>query len=105
VAAGHPVSIASGGARRIVEAALVATGIRDIFPIIVTPEDVAHGKPSPDMFIYAAGRMGVPSQDCLVLEDADPGRHAAIAAGMEFLIVPGARERGTHDAFVNAPLA
>lgn len=93
VAAGRPVAIASGGARRIVEAALRATGIRDLFNVITTPEDVAHGKPAPDLFLLAAERMGVPPRECLVLEDAEPGRRAAVAAGMDYVLVPGARER------------
>jgi HAD superfamily hydrolase (TIGR01509 family) len=91
VAAGRPIAIASGGARRVVDAALRATGLRDLFPIIVTPEDVTHGKPSPEMFLFAAARMGVPAGGCLVLEDAEPGRQAAVAAGMDCVMVPGRR--------------
>jgi HAD superfamily hydrolase (TIGR01509 family) len=98
VAAGRPVSIASGGARPIVEAALSATGIRDLFSIIITPENVTHGKPSPEMFLLAASRMGVPARECLVLEDAEPGRQAALAAGMDYVLVPGARERAAAKA-------
>jgi HAD superfamily hydrolase (TIGR01509 family) len=90
---GHPTAVASGGGRPIVEAALRATGIRELFDVITTPEDVAHGKPAPDLFLLAAERMGVPPRQCLVLEDAEPGRQAAVAAGMDYVLVPGARER------------
>ena len=104
-AGGRPVSIASGGARRIVDAALRAAGLRELFPIIVTPEDVTHGKPSPEMFLCAARRMGVEPSDCLVLEDAEPGRQAAEAAGMDYVIVPGARERSGYSAVNGRPPA
>ncbi len=93
VAAGKPTAVASGGGRHVVEAALRATGIRDLFPVIATPEDVAHGKPAPDLFLLAAKRMGVSPRECLVCEDAEPGRQAAIAAGMDYLMVPRAPER------------
>jgi len=93
VAAGKPAAIASGGGRPIVEAALRAAGIRELFTAIATPEDVAHGKPAPDLFLLAAQRLGVPARECLVLEDAEPGRQAAIAAGMDYVMIPGARER------------
>lgn len=93
VAAGKPTAVASGGGRPVVEAALRAAGLRDLFSVIATPEDVAHGKPAPDLFLLAASKMGVPARDCLVLEDAEPGRLAAIAAGMDYVLIPGARER------------
>jgi HAD superfamily hydrolase (TIGR01509 family) len=93
VAAGRPAAVASGGGRHVVDAALRATGIRELFGVITTPEDVTHGKPAPDLFLLAAQKMGVPARECLVLEDAEPGRQAAIAAGMDYFMIPGARER------------
>jgi HAD superfamily hydrolase (TIGR01509 family) len=95
VAAGKRTAVASGGGRSVVEAALRAAGLRDLFPVITTPEDVEHGKPAPDLFLLAAKKMGVPPRECLVLEDAEPGRQAAVAAGMDYVLVPGARERAT----------
>lgn len=92
-AAGRPIAIASGGARYVVDAALQASGLDHLFSIIITPEDVAHGKPAPDMFLRAAERMGVPPRQCLVLEDAELGRQAAVAAGMDYLLIPSAPPR------------
>lgn len=88
VARGRPVAIASGGARKIVIPALRTHDLSDLFPIIVTPEDVAHGKPSPEMFLLAAKKMGAPAPRCLVLEDAELGIEAAVAAGMDHLLIP-----------------
>ncbi len=89
----HPVSVASGGPREIVRGMLELSGLASLFGkndyhLVVTPEDVVHGKPSPDMFLLAAERMGVPAGKCLVFEDAEPGMRAAEAAGMKWVKVP-----------------
>lgn len=84
----HPVSIASGGPRVIVHGMLELTGLAALFPVVITPEDVVHGKPAPDMFLLAAQRMGVAPEKCLVFEDAEPGMRAAEAAGMQWVRVP-----------------
>jgi beta-phosphoglucomutase family hydrolase len=88
VALTHPVSIASGGPREIVHRSLELAGLWSLFKVIITPEDVAQGKPAPDMFLLAAQRMGVPPGQCLVFEDAEPGMRAAEAAGMKWVRVP-----------------
>jgi beta-phosphoglucomutase-like phosphatase (HAD superfamily) len=88
VAQGKPVSVASGGPREVVHHSLKLAGLAPLFPIVVTPEDVAHGKPAPDMFLLAAKKMGVPASKCLVFEDAEPGHQAAAAAGMQSVHVP-----------------
>jgi HAD superfamily hydrolase (TIGR01509 family) len=83
-----PLSVASGSEAPVVRACLHATGLFDLFPVIITPEDVKRGKPSPDMFLLAAERMGVSPGDCLVFEDGRSGLEAAKAAGMEAVFVP-----------------
>ncbi len=77
-----PVSVASGSQRTTVERTLSRIGARDLFEIIITPEDVTRGKPDPEMFLLAAERMGVAPHDCLVFEDAELGLEAARRAGM-----------------------
>ena len=93
VAATHPVAVVSGGHRPAVEHALAGAGLRDLFDVIVTPEDVEHGKPAPDMYLLAAERLGVDPADCLVLEDGPPGIEAARAAGMRVVAVGPAATR------------
>lgn len=83
-----PMSVASGGPKPIVKKTLQLMGIDNLFPVVVTPEDVTHGKPSPEMFLLAAKLMGVPPEQCLVFEDAEPGFQAARAAQMQCVIVP-----------------
>lgn len=91
VALTHPVSIASGGPRDIVRRMLEIAGLASLFKVVITPEDVEHGKPAPDMFLLAAQQMGVPAAQCLVFEDAEPGMRAAEAAGMKWVRVPSRR--------------
>ena len=83
-----PMSVASGGPKPIVKKTLHLMGIDGLFPVVVTPEDVTHGKPSPEMFLLAAKLMGVPPEKCLVFEDAEPGFQAAEAAQMQCVKVP-----------------
>jgi HAD superfamily hydrolase (TIGR01509 family) len=90
VAATRPVAIVTGGGPEIALPALDATGLRSLFPVVITPHDVApgRGKPAPDMFLLAAERIGVQPGECLVFEDAEPGIIAARAAGMQVVRVP-----------------
>jgi HAD superfamily hydrolase (TIGR01509 family) len=81
------VSIASGGYLPVVLETLEAIGFKDFFPVVVTTEQVSRGKPFPDMFLEAAKRMGVPPNECLVLEDSPAGIEAAKAAGMDYSLI------------------
>ncbi|RYZ09587.1 MAG: HAD family phosphatase [Myxococcales bacterium] len=83
----RPVSVASGGERQVVVRTLELIGLGQTFPVVVTAEDVAHGKPAPDMFLLAAERMGVSPADCVVFEDAVLGLEAARRAGMASVLV------------------
>lgn len=83
-----PLSVASGSDAAIVHDSLRAIGIHDLFVTIVTPADVARGKPAPDMFLLAAKRMGIPPEECLVFEDGLLGIQAAEAAGMKTVFIP-----------------
>jgi HAD superfamily hydrolase (TIGR01509 family) len=92
VAATHPVAVASGGPRKVVLQSLKICGLKSLFSIVVTSDDVAHGKPAPDMFLLAAKRMHVAPEKCLVFEDAAPGILAAKAAGMRWVRVPSRQQ-------------
>lgn len=89
-ARGRPMAIATGGAPEVALPMLEASGLRTLFPVVVTPVDVApgRGKPQPDMFLLAAERIGVAPADCVVFEDAEPGIAGARAAGMAVVRVP-----------------
>lgn len=83
-----PMAIASGGSRMVVEKTLRAVGVSDWFDEVVTADDVAEGKPSPEVFLKAAAMLGVAPEKCLVLEDAPAGILAAQRAGMQVVPIP-----------------
>ena len=75
--------VASSGTHERIRYTLGLTGLYPRFAgRIFSVEDVAHGKPAPDLFLHAASRMGVPPEDCAVIEDSRYGVEAARAAGM-----------------------
>jgi HAD superfamily hydrolase (TIGR01509 family) len=61
------------------------------FEVIVTGEEVEHGKPAPDIYLCAAKHLGIPAENCLVVEDALPGVAAAKAAKMRVAAIPDRR--------------
>lgn len=86
--AAQPIAVASGGSQHVVLRTLANIGVSDLFRIVVTPEFVERGKPHPDMFLFAADKMGIPPGRCLVFEDTPMGFQAAEAAGMRWVRVP-----------------
>ncbi len=67
---------------------LALADLTDRFPIVVTGDQVARSKPSPDIFLEAARRLGVDGRDCVAFEDSDLGLEAAMSAGMRTVAVP-----------------
>lgn len=88
IAARWPVAVASSAHRRVIDAALTATGLRDTIRIVVSSDEVEHGKPAPDVYLEAARRLGVPPAGCLVVEDSINGLRAGLDAGMTTVLVP-----------------
>lgn len=85
---GLPFALATSTARDLTLSQLRATGLISHFATMVTGDEVAHGKPSPDIYLLAAGRLGVDPSVCLALEDSPPGVEAAHRAGMRVIMVP-----------------
>ena len=79
---GIPVALATSAPEPNVTHTLAELGLAGEFPVIVRGDEVARGKPAPDVFIEAARRLGVEPASCLVFEDAPMGIEAAHAAGM-----------------------
>ncbi|MFG2222744.1 HAD family hydrolase [Streptomyces sp. NPDC048644] len=102
--AGHPMAVASGSSRTAIETVLAGTGLDAQLTTLVSAEEVAHGKPEPDVFLEAARRIGAEPGDCVVLEDAPPGAQAAHRAGMRCIAVPYVEGSADHPAFATAGL-
>jgi HAD superfamily hydrolase (TIGR01509 family) len=88
IASTRPVALASSSHRRVIDAALTATGLTDVFRVVVSSDEVAHGKPAPDVFLASAERLQVAPERVLVAEDSLNGLRAAIAAGMIAVLIP-----------------
>jgi len=80
-------AIASSAPRSNVETVLDALHMRPWFQAAVSAEDVREGKPAPDVFLAAAGRLGAEPHGCVVVEDARAGIQAAQRAGMRSIAV------------------
>ena len=85
---GYPMAIVTSSSRRTAEEHLTLAGIRGRFEAVITRDDVAHGKPSPDLYLLAAARFGLDPKSCLAIEDSNPGVAAAHAAGAVTIMVP-----------------
>ncbi|MDX3374548.1 HAD family phosphatase [Streptomyces sp. ME02-6991-2A] len=103
-AAGVPMAVASGSSRAAIGAVLAVTGLEPYIPLYVSAEEVAHGKPEPDVFLETARRMGAEPARCVVLEDAPPGAAAAHAAGMRCIAIPYVPATAADPAFKAADL-
>jgi HAD superfamily hydrolase (TIGR01509 family) len=88
IAAERPVAIASSAHQAVIEAALAATALDTVFGVVVSSDEMAHGKPAPDVYLEAARRLGAAPAACLVVEDSYNGVLAARAAGMTVVLVP-----------------
>lgn len=90
IAGGWPVAIASSAHADVIAAALASTGLTETFEVVVSSDEVAHGKPAPDVYLEVARRLDVSPASALVVEDSRNGVRAAKAAGMTVVLVPNA---------------
>ncbi|MCK6580249.1 MAG: HAD family phosphatase [Anaerolineae bacterium] len=87
-AQGYPVALASGSPTRVIQSVMAITGLDRIFQTVVYGDDMAHGKPAPDIYFETARRLGVDPAHCLGIEDSGNGVRALHAAGMKIVAVP-----------------
>jgi HAD superfamily hydrolase (TIGR01509 family) len=83
-----PLGLASSSNREIIDLFMSLSGLGDCFAVTVSSEEVARGKPAPDVYLEAAGRLGVAPEACTAIEDSENGIRSARAAGMRVLALP-----------------
>jgi beta-phosphoglucomutase-like phosphatase (HAD superfamily) len=88
IARTHPVALASSSHPAVIAAAVDALGLVGVFGAIVSSDEVARGKPAPDVYLRAASLLAVPADRCLVVEDSLNGVRAGKAAGAFVVLVP-----------------
>ncbi len=94
--AGLPAAVATSATRRFAGDLLARLDLNPRFRFVLAAEDVAHGKPAPDVYLLAAKRLGLPPERMMVLEDSGIGCRAALAAGALTVAVPNRHTRD-HD--------
>jgi HAD superfamily hydrolase (TIGR01509 family) len=88
IGAAFRLGVASSSNRPLIEAVLEGAGITDLFEAVVSSEEVARGKPAPDVYLEAARRLGLEPAQAAAVEDSANGIRAAHAAGMRVLALP-----------------
>ncbi|HSH93217.1 MAG TPA: HAD family phosphatase [Roseimicrobium sp.] len=78
----YPLAVASGSLHPVIDEVLALKSLRRFFPVVVSIQDVAKGKPAPDVFLRAAKLLKVEPKECVVIEDSVAGVEAGLAAGM-----------------------
>jgi HAD superfamily hydrolase (TIGR01509 family) len=99
-----PLGLASSANRPVIDAVLAAAGLGDDFAATVSGEEVARGKPAPDVYLAAARKLGVDPRGAAAVEDSTNGLRAAAAAGMAVVAVPNAKFPPEADALALADL-
>jgi HAD superfamily hydrolase (TIGR01509 family) len=96
------LAVASSSNRPLIEAVLDTAGIARHFAVTVSSEEVARGKPAPDVYLEAARRLELDPASCAAVEDSSNGLRSAHAAGMRVIAVPNGRYPPAEDALALA---
>jgi len=104
LAARWPLGLASSSNRPVIDAVLESAGLTGCFPATVSGDEVARGKPSPDVYLAAAGKLGVAPERAAAVEDSSNGLRAGAAAGMLVIAVPNRDFPPTDDSLALASL-
>ncbi|MBP8920598.1 MAG: HAD-IA family hydrolase [Micropruina sp.] len=95
-------AIVTSGSRALAQARVTAVGL-PLPEVLITADDVVHGKPHPEGYLAAAAGLGVPATDCLVLEDAVAGVRAARAANVRSVLGVGDGDFGDAEPTLTIP--
>jgi HAD superfamily hydrolase (TIGR01509 family) len=101
----YPLGLASSSNRTLIDAVLDAAGLASLFTATVSSEEVAHGKPAPDVYLEAARRLGVEADRCAAVEDSHGGIRSAKAAGMRVIAIPNPSYPPDDEALAQADVA
>jgi HAD superfamily hydrolase (TIGR01509 family) len=102
LAARLPLGLASSSNRELIDFVLEVSSLARHFTATVSSEEVARGKPAPDVYLEAARRLGVRPERCAAVEDSEAGIRSAKAAGMRVLAVPNPHFPPADDALAEA---
>jgi HAD superfamily hydrolase (TIGR01509 family) len=92
------LALASSSPRRLIDSVLATAGWQELFETTVSTDEVGRGKPAPDVYMSAAGRLDLPDSACAAVEDSSNGLRSAAAAGMLVIALPHRRYPPAPDA-------
>ena len=104
LAARWPLGLASSAPAVLVDTVLQSSGLRPCFLVTMSTEQVARGKPAPDIYLAVAARLGYSPPDCAAIEDSSNGLRSAAAAGLHVIAVPRPQYPPDPDALASASL-
>jgi HAD superfamily hydrolase (TIGR01509 family) len=102
LAARWPLGLASSSNRELIDLVLELSGLERFFRATVSSEEVPRGKPSPDVYLEAARRLGISADRCVAIEDSENGIRSAKATGMRVLAIPNPRYPPNDEALAAA---
>jgi HAD superfamily hydrolase (TIGR01509 family) len=102
LAARWPLGLASSSNREVIDLVLELADFGDCFRVAISSEEVARGKPAPDVYLAVAQALGVDAARCVAIEDSSNGLRAAAAAGMAVIAVPNPHYPPAADALALA---
>jgi HAD superfamily hydrolase (TIGR01509 family) len=105
MARSFPLGLASSSNRPLIDTVLELAELAAYFRATVSSEEVARGKPAPDVYLEAARRLGVDPGRCAAVEDSHAGIRSAKAAGMTVVAIPNESYPPGKDAMAEADLA
>ena len=104
MAARWPLGVASSAPAVLIETVLESAGLRPAFSVVMSTEQVAHGKPAPDIYLAVTAALGCPPPDCAAVEDSSNGLRSAAAAGLRVIAIPQPEYPPDPDALARASL-
>jgi HAD superfamily hydrolase (TIGR01509 family) len=104
MAARWPLAVASSAPAVLIEVVLEKAGLRSAFSVVMSTEQVAHGKPAPDIYLAVTAALGCLPPDCAAVEDSSNGLRSAAAAGLRVIAIPQPEYPPDPDALARASL-
>ena len=102
MAARWPLGLASSSPPALIHTVLATAGIAPLFKVAVSTEEVAEGKPAPDIYLTVASRLGVAPGSAAAVEDSSNGIRSAAAAGLHVVAIPRPEYPPAADALAQA---
>ena len=104
MAARWPLAVASSAPAVLIQTVLQSAGLRSCFSVVMSTEQVVHGKPAPDIYLAVTAALGFPPPDCAAVEDSSNGLRSAAAAGLRVIAIPQPQYPPDPDALARAGL-